>query len=1128
MRAGQYIRSSLTHYWRTNLAVVLGVATTVAVLTGALLVGDSVRVSLRNLFLLRLGQTSYVIAANSLFPEDLAERLQSNSKFPASLEATAPLITLEGLVTHEKSGRRGSNIQVYGVDDRFWQFHGRPGRSDILKGRALLVSASLAEEFAAAPGDTLLVRVQKPSDVPADSLHGRKDDLGRSMRFAVGGILSAQELGEFSLRPTQGAVRAVFLPLKQLQKDLQQENKVNAVIVSAQESADPAESENEAEQLAAALKSAATLEDYGLRISPLDGGRGFSLLSEKLLIEDTLAETARAVAENQGLAATAIYSYLATTIRAGRREIPYSLVAAIDPAPDYFSFSPGENTQLPPLWLNQWAAADLRARPGMVVELEYYLWEDGGHLLTETAQFELRGIIPMRGFAIDKDLAPGYPGITDADTVGDWDPPFPIDLQRVRPKDEAYWNRYRAAPKAFVPLRAGQDLWRSRYGQLTGLRFTPPEDTPLPEALAAYQKSLRAALRPEQAGFTIYPARAEGTTASRGAVNFGEYFFYFSFFLVVSALLITGLFFKLGVEQRLREIGLLQAVGFPRGQVARLFLTEGFLLSLLGSVLGLAGAITYSGLMMYGLRTWWVDAVGTTFLTLQVSFTTLALGGSAGILAALLTISWTLRSLRPLSPRNLLAGSLQPLLTTATRTTTLKLLGPASALLTFALLVASWAGWLNQVAGFFGSGTLLLISLMSFLYGWLSGRQHRLLAGKGYAGLARLGFRNASWRQGRSLLCIALIASSTFIVVAVDSFRHHGSAPSLDPASGTGGYPLLAETLLPLAFDPNTPEGREQLNLSDNDLGLLEGVRFTSFRLRPGEDTSCLNLYQPRDPKVLAVPPAFHQSPRFAFQSSLAETPEERENPWRLLEREFPDGAIPAIADANSMTYILHLGLGEDFVLTRHSGEQVHFRMVAALADSIFQSELLISQENFLQVFPHEQGFRFFLLEAPPETAGQVTEILEAGLADSGFDITTTGERLATFHRVENTYLSTFQTLGGLGLLLGTVGLAAVLLRNVLERRRELALLRAVGFRPADLAFLVLAENALLLAAGLVSGVVSALLAIAPALLSRGGFPPVLSLGGLLLAVLVTGLAASLLAVRVVLRAPLLPVLRTE
>ena len=69
--------------------------------------------------------------------------------------------------------------------------------------------------------------------------------------------------------------------------------------------------------------------------------------------------------------------------------------------------------------------------------------------------------------------------------------------------------------------------------------------------------------------------------------------------------------------------------------------------------------------------------------------------------------------------------------------------------------------------------------------------------------------------------------------------------------------------------------------------------------------------------------------------------------------------------------------------------------------------------------------------------------------ADLGADAMPTAERLAEFHTVENTYLSTFQTLGGLGLLIGTVGLAAVVLRNVLERRRELALLRAVGYRPA-------------------------------------------------------------------------------
>ena len=54
----------------------------------------------------------------------------------------------------------------------------------------------------------------------------------------------------------------------------------------------------------------------------------------------------------------------------------------------------------------------------------------------------------------------------------------------------------------------------------------------------------------------------EGLDASGGATDFGEYFTYFSFFLVVSALMLAALFFKLGVEQRAREVGLLRAVGF--------------------------------------------------------------------------------------------------------------------------------------------------------------------------------------------------------------------------------------------------------------------------------------------------------------------------------------------------------------------------------------------------------------------------------------------------------------------------------------------------------------------------------------------------------------------------------------
>jgi ABC-type antimicrobial peptide transport system permease subunit len=194
----------------------------------------------------------------------------------------------------------------------------------------------------------------------------------------------------------------------------------------------------------------------------------------------------------------------------------------------------------------------------------------------------------------------------------------------------------------------------------------------------------------------------------------------------------------------------------------------------------------------------------------------------------------------------------------------------------------------------------------------------------------------------------------------------------------------------------------------------------------------------------------------------------------------------------------------------------------------LFQSELIMSDANFIKLFPEQQGYRFFLIDVPAERRVMATAALEDRLSDYGFDVQSTAERLASFHRVENTYLSTFQLLGGLGLVLGTVGLSAILLRNVLERRRELALMRAVGYNSQHFTLMIVAENGVLLLVGLITGMFCAILAIAPVLLTRHGAFSNSSLGLLLLAVLVSGLTASLIATWATLRAPLLAALRSE
>lgn len=1123
MQTSQFIKRSLAHYWHTNLVVVLGVAIAVSVLAGALLIGESVRGSLRDLSSRRLGKTDDLISSTNFFREQLAADLQSAG-------ATCPLIALEGVVVHEPSKRRAGGVKVYGVDERFWKFNGVTGVT-APENRNVYVSQSLASELGSSPGESLLLRIEKPTEIPVESLHGRKEDPGKTIRLSLANVLGGEQLGEFSLQPQHGSVRAVFVSLSFLQKELEQDAKVNTILVAR--SADTQQQTS----IATLLKDKATLDDLGLKLTAFNHVPYMTIESESKILNEYVINKTNDAAKSVSLQTVSIFSYLANSISTGERSTPYSLVTALDDQSlAKLAQSATQTSTHPPIILNEWIARDLNVKPGDTVSLEYYLWHENGRLETKKAEFQVSAVIPIAGLAADRGLVPTYPGITESEDMADWDPPFPVDLGRVRKQDEDYWHQYGTTPKAFIPLSTAQTLWQTRFGKLTSIHIESPDNSIHTSTMQEFSESLRKSLDPALMSFQVVPVRDQGQSASQGATDFGEYFLYFSFFLVVAALMLTTLFFKLGIEQRAREIGTLQAIGFSESRIRRLFLVEGTLLAGIGSLLGLGGAIAYAALLMYGLRTWWVNAVGTTALTLHISWVWLVVGALGGIAAAVVCIFFTLRRLGRSSTRSLLMGSEEVLSRKAAKTQRSAFLGAFAALrekflgfvfavLGLILLAAGAFQLIPRTAAFFGGGVVLLVAGVSFLSTWLKRSKRPVIQGTGWWTIARLGFRNATYRPGRTVLCITLIAAAAFIIVAVDAFRRSGTSAT-DRKSGTGGYPLLAESLLPVVHDANTPEGREALNLS-TDEAALKNLHFVNFRVRPGDDTSCLNLYQPRNPKNVAAPKSFIDDNRFTFQSSLANSPEEQNNPWLLLDRQFENDVVPVIGDANSLTYVLHLKVGDEMVV-EHATGPLRLRVVAALSDSIFQSELLMSEKNFLRLFPAEEGYRMFLIDAPATQQAAVSTVLEDRLADFGFDVSSTDERLANFHRVENTYLSTFQMLGGLGLALGTLGMAAVLLRNVFERRRELALLRAVGYNSSHFAAMVITENVLMLCCGLAVGFVCAILAIAPVLFERGGQPPNLSLGLLLLAVLLSGAIASLIATLAALRSPLLPALRSE
>ena len=1117
------ILRSATYHWRTNVAVTLGVAAAVAVLAGALVVGDSVRGSLRDIALGRLGQTDQVLSSMGFFREELSNAVRT----ALGASATAPLIVADAFVTLESSGRRASKVVVYGVDERFWKFHG------LAPVDGVMMSPALASEVGGKEGDVLLTRLQKPSEVPIESLFGRKEDIGRTVRLTLSGVLPRDRLGEFSVKPQQADVRAVFAPIKRLQRDLGVPGQVNTILVSGGERTD------------AKLRSALQLEDLGVRVTPVLGGAAVAIDSANGIVTEALETAARASVGRLGLQPIPVFTYLANTIRKGDRQIPYSLVTAMDlsQVPEVDGAAGGQpvspsaaptatpSPRADAMVLNGWAAHELEAVPGDRIDIDYFLWDPTAGLVTRTASFTLSRVVPLVGRAADRQLAPDYPGISGAGSLADWDPPFPIDLSRVRPVDERYWDDYRATPKAFIPYERGRDLWRSRYGALTSIRFPASGGANTTALVARIRDELRTTLSPNAMGVALYPARAAALEAAQGATDFGQYFTYFSFFLMVSALMLAVLFFKLGVEQRLRQVGILRASGYSMSIVRRLLIGEAIILAAVGGALGIAGAVLYGKVIVHGLGTWWVGAVGTTLLELHVRPLSLVLGAIGGCVAATLCVLVSLRAVGRLSPRALLtAQSLdEPRVPDARGARRNRLLSMFFAITGFALMGLGFANPTAQAGAFFGAGAALLVGALLWLAGWLRARDTRPVTGRGAWAVARLGFRSAAFRPARSVLSAALIASAAFIIVSVDAFRREGGALTSDPKSGTGGYVLFAESELPFLHNPNEPSGREALTIQAPELAQ---VRFTRFRVRAGEDVSCLNLYRPTNPTIVAPEAGFIESNRFTFASSIAESDAERENPWLLLRRQFSDGAIPVVADATSMQYVLHVGVGDTFSIDTGGERPLVLRFVGALRDSVLQGELVVSEEAFVKQFPQQQGYRLFLIDAPSVTsidgARTLAGLVERELQPLGLDATVTSERLAAFHQVENTYSSTFQALGGLGLLLGTVGLATVMFRNVLERRRELGLLRAVGYDTRRMTIMILAEAAFVLGTGMAAGAGCAAIAIAPAWLGRGGALPGAGLVLLLAAVGVAGVLSSAIATRAALSGRMLDALRAE
>lgn len=1114
---------NLAYHWRGNLAVLLGVAVGSAVLTGALLVGDSLRGSLRERAERQLGGIDH--AAIFLKPVRAAVADGMPGK-------TAPVLMLKGSIQAGTAddGAFLARVSVLGVDDRFapagtegvnWKAEPAKGPPPIVLGHRV------AEGLRVKAGDAVRLGVPRFSELPRSSAIAKRSvaDTTVLTPFRVAAVLPPDSPGnDFNLSPSPAAPLNVFVPIASLSALVRDE----AVRGSEPLANALFSSSASLGELNAALRTKLSVEDYGLRLREPRHDRFLSVESEQLVIPPNQVRAIEAAAADVKLRQEPTIAYIADTLGSGSRELPYPIIAGLNPqaATPLGPFLPAGVAELKDddVVLLEWPQNPLaKLTPGTKLTLKYFNPDVEGEGKLETAELTFRGYVPFGRLTSDRALTPRIPGVTDERAnLFNWDRPpmLPKEAIKLRVPDKSpraqFWNLYQATPMAYVNLPTARKFFTSRYGSVTSLRVVPPTGESPADVVEKLGPAILKQLDPAASGLVFEPIRERLFTASRGGTDFGGLFLGFSCFLIAAALMLVGLLFRLALDRRAKEIGLLLATGYSVKQVRGLLLGEGMAIAAVGAGFGLAAGLAYNALMLKVLLALWPDPEIATFLKPHSSAKSFSIGFGATGVMAMAALWFGLRGLVRITPPALLRGETQA------ATKVLRPSGRALGLILFAfplgvtLLIAGGSDANPnpdfQAMAFFGGGALLLMAGLAGLSRWLKSTKHREVRS-----LPKLGVRNASRNPTRSLLTAALLASAAFLLVAVESFRREPGRDFSQKTGGSGGFNLIGESDVPLYELAGTP---------------LAKYESYPLRLRTGDDASCLNLFQASRPRILGAPKSLIDRGGFQFYERLAYSPEEKQNPWLILNSSVTrmDGEtpIPVFCEQNTAMWMLKVGgVGGRITVPDDSGRDILLQVVGTFADSPFQSELIMSDENFVRLFPKQDGYRMFLIAVPPGEENAASRELELGLRRNGFIATPTKQRVAAYQAVIGAYLSTFQLLGGFGLLLGVLGLAVVLLRGVWERLGELALLRAVGYRTRALQFLVLAENAALLVIGIAIGVLAALASVAPHV-AQGASVPWARLAGMLALVIVVGLSVASAATAGILRVPVIPALRRE
>lgn len=791
--------------WRRHFWLMAVIALATALIAGALILGTSVRQSLRDAAFARTGHVDWALQSQMRWFSD---------EFSEGFEGRAlPMIQWEAFTYNAQS--QPVKVDLYGVPDEFFSFV--YGRAVALAGagpRAMLSAESLAH-LGLKAGENMVIRLPQNGHF-AEGLSWALNE-----QEILGLRLPTQEMPAeaVAFQPNSGYSESikVFVPRSYLAEKLEKSHRSNLLLVKGD----------------ATLPQRPQLADYALQCKPLETG-GWELSSEQSFIPEAIEQALDALDVPQ----ERLFSYFVNSISHGDKQTPYSFVSGLA-QPLGMDLAAGECAII------EWLAQDLGVKVGDCLDLEYFDLQSQGSLATKKASVCVREIISTQD---RRGLIPPFPGFTDSESCNDWDPSLPVDTDAIRDKDEAYWDEYQGSPKLFLNLEDAQGLFGSPHGRLSAIRFEPSGEE------FALRQRLEEALAEKIPLFEALPLKAINEQGVDKALDFSGLFLALSFFIIAAAFILLVLMCSLALQAKKHSLGVLRSLGYPQNLLMKLVAAEFSFYVFKGAFWGILIAPLYVMGILYLLNSIWqsVGAFAPLYFHMNVGDLVLAYGVSA--LLCLGTVYAVGRRIFKQNVKDELRRNW------AQSPWTLLDKGALLLCCLGALACAIYPlcyGEQGATMFFFLSSFFLLLlafKLMKYLLYRLS-----LSLTKARLNVGGLALRNITRHLSRSMALLSMLSLGMYICL-LTVLNHRSMQEDQDPQSGTGGFYAWVETSIPIKHKLLGAEGREKYHLE----ALPANMTFIQLKRIAGSQAACLNLNRVLRPQLLVVEPSQFKD-RFLF-----------------------------------------------------------------------------------------------------------------------------------------------------------------------------------------------------------------------------------------------------------------------